>query len=254
MIQRAAARHSIISYSSKRGRGLSLLDHGYLLLGDEPVRVITALEVQPKNKERVNVYLNGEYAFSLSLIEAARLRKGQQLAEDQIAALKGEDDVLRAVDRAARFLAYRPRSVQEVRRNLEEKGVAPEVVEAALERLGTMGYLDDRAFARFWVQNRNEFKPLSPRALRYELRQKGVSTEIIDEVLESLDRDDLAYRAAMSRVNRLRGTSKQVFRQKLSTFLQQRGFGYPAIRDVVERLIGELEAQDYFEDIKNDEE
>lgn len=254
MIQRAAARHNIITYTSEGSRGLSLLDHGYLLSRDEQVRIITTLEVQKKNKERVNVYLDGEYAFSLSLIEAAWLRKGQQLTEDQVAALKGEDDVQKAVDRAARFLAYRPRSAQEVRRNLEEKGTAPEVIEAAIERLEAMGYLDDTAFAHFWVQNRSEFKPLSPKALRYELRQKGVPAEIIDDVLESLDRDDLAYRAAMSRVNRLRGTSKQVFRQKLSTFLQQRGFSYAAIRDVVERLIGELEAQDHFEDTTNDEE
>jgi len=212
------------------------------------------LEVQKKNKERVNVYLDGEYAFSLTLIEAARLSKGQQLADNEVAALKGEDEVQKAVDRAARFLAFRPRSIQEVRRNLHEKDTATEIIEVALERLSAKGYLDDDAFARFWVQNRSQFKPISPKALRYELRQKGVSSEIIDEVLESLDRDDLAYRAAQSRASRLRGASRQVFRQKLSAFLQQRGFGYAAIRDVVERMIGELEAQGHFEDTENDEE
>lgn len=214
------------------------------------MRVITALEVQKKNKERVNVYLDGEYAFSLSLIEAARLRKGQPLAEAEINALQGQDEIGKAVDRAARFLAYRPRSEQEIRRNLSEKGVAPEVIEAAVERLGSMGYLDDAAFARYWVQNRNEFKPLSPKALRYELRQKGVPADIIDETLESLEAGDLAYRAALGRVNKLRRSDKKFFRQKLATFLQQRGFSYTTIHEVVERLIEELEAQDpdYFED------
>ncbi len=214
------------------------------------MRVITALEVQKKNKERVNVYLDGEYAFSLSLVEAARLRKGQALAEDDINALQGQDEIGKAVDRAARFLAYRPRSVQEVRRNLAEKGTASEVIEAAIERLRVMGYLDDAAFAQYWVQNRNEFKPLSPKALRYELRQKGVPADIIDETLESLEPDDLAYRAGLGRVNKLRRTDKKLFRQKLSTFLQQRGFSYTTIREVVERLIEELDAQDpdYFGD------
>jgi regulatory protein len=211
--------------------------------------VITMLEVQKKNKERVNVYLDGEYVFSLTLIEAARLHKGQQLTDGEVAALKGEDDVQKAVDRAARFLAFRPRSIQEVRRNLQEKKTPSEIIEMAIERLSAMGYLDDSAFARFWVQNRSEFKPLSPKALRFELRQKGVSAEIIDEVLEDVDRDDLAYRAALSRASRLRGVSKQVFREKLSAFLQQRGFGYAAIRDVVERLVVELEAQDHFKDM-----
>jgi regulatory protein len=208
------------------------------------VRIITALEVQKKNKERVNVYLDGEYAFSLGVIEAARLRKGQPLAEAEINALQGQDDVEKAVDRAARFLAYRPRSTQEVRRNLEEKGTEPEVIQAAIERLRAMGYLDDAAFAQYWVQNRSEFKPLSPKALRYELCQKGVPADIIDVTLESLEAGDLAYRAALGRVSKLRGTSKKMFRQKLSTFLQQRGFGYTTIREAVERLIDELEAQD----------
>ena len=127
----------------------------------------------------------------------------------------------------------------------------PEVrIEAAIERLGTMGYLDDAAFARYWVQNRNEFKPLSPKALRYELRQKGVPADIIDETLESLEASDLAYRAAQARVSKLRGTDKKMFRQKLSAFLKQRGFNYTTTREVVERLIEELEAQDpdYFGD------
>jgi regulatory protein len=219
-------------------------------LRGEPVRVITALEVQKKNKERVNVYLDGEYAFSLSLIDAARLRKGQPLAEADISALQGQDEIGKAVDRAARFLAYRPRSEQEVRRNLKEKDTPSEVTDAAIERLRTMGYLDDAAFARYWVQNRNEFKPLSPKALRYELRQKGVPTDIIDETLDSLETGDLAYRAALGRVNKLRRSDKRLFRQKLATFLQQRGFNYTTIREVVERLIEESEAQDpdYFED------
>jgi regulatory protein len=215
--------------------------------------IITALEVQKKNKERVNVYLDGEYAFGLTLMEAARLRKGQTLTESDIAALKGQDEVQKAVDRAARFLAYRPRSVQEVRRNLAEKDTEPEVIEAAIERLSTMGYLDDITFARYWVQNRNEFKPLSPKALRYELRQKGVPAEIIDETLESLEAGELAYRAALARMSRLKQSNKAIFRQKLSAFLQQRGFSYTTIRETVERLIEEQEAQDpnYFED-KND--
>jgi regulatory protein len=206
--------------------------------------VITALEVQKKNKQRVNVYLDGEFAFGLSLMDAARLRKGQTLTDAEIAALRDEDAVVKAVDRAARFLAYRPRSIYEVRHNLEQKDTPSAVIEVALNRLTDMGYLDDTAFARYWVQNRNEFKPLSPKALRFELRKKGVSPAIISDVLEELEGDELAYRAAQGRVNRLRGINRREFRQKMAAFLQQRGFTYSTIRDVVERLIEDLEAQD----------
>jgi regulatory protein len=206
--------------------------------------VITALEVQKKNKQRVNVYLDGEFAFGLSLMDAARLRKGQTLTDAEIAALRDEDAVIQAVDRAARFLAYRPRSIYEVRQNLEKKDTSPAVIEAALNRLTDMGYLDDTAFARYWVQNRNEFKPLSPKALRFELRKKGVLPAIISEVLDELEGDELAYRAAQGRANRLRGVHRSEFRQKMAAFLQQRGFTYSTIRDVVERLMEDMEAQD----------
>ena len=139
--------------------------------------VITALEVQKRNKERVNVYLDDEFAFGLSLMEAAVLKKGQTLSDEEIDQLKQEDAIVQAVDHAIRFLSYRPRSSQEVRQNLSKKKIPETVIESALERLENLGYLDDSAFVRFWVENRNSFKPMGARALSYELRQKGISTK-----------------------------------------------------------------------------
>ncbi|MBL8119625.1 MAG: RecX family transcriptional regulator [Anaerolineae bacterium] len=210
--------------------------------------VITALEVQKRNKERVNVFIDGEYAFGLSLMEAARLKKGQVLSAGEIARLKGEDAVVQAVESAAHFLSYRPRSLQEVRRNLKEKELPPEVTEAAVERLTALGYLDDEAFARYWVQNRAEFKPLSHRALRQELRQKGIADSIINEVLAGQDEQGLAYEAAQGQLRRLRQKTLREFKTKMSAFLQRRGFSYSTTQDVVVRIIEEMEAgdPDYF--------
>lgn len=205
---------------------------------------ITALEVQKRNKARVNVYLDDAYAFSLTLDEAARLHKGQVLSDAEIAALRGQDTVAQAVDSASRFLSYRPRSVQEVRQNLVEKDFPDPVIEAALERLTALGYLDDHAFATFWVGQRNSFKPIGTRALRYELRQKGISEQIIEEMLAGLDVDDAAYRAALPQVRRLRGSSRQDFEQKILGFLQRRGFSYDAARTTLRQLQDELDASD----------
>ena len=206
--------------------------------------IVTAIEAQKRGHERVNIYIDGEYTFSLSLIEAARLHRGQQLSDAEIAALQGEDAVLKAVDRAARFLSYRPRSQEEVRRNLAEKDTPPAVIEAALNRLAAMGYLDDEAFSRYWVQNRREFKPLSPRALRVELKQKGVTEGIISTVLDELDADQLAYSAGLAQARKLRYPTQLEFRRKIGDLLRRRGFSYSTIRDVVERLHEELSASD----------
>jgi regulatory protein len=206
--------------------------------------VITALEVQKRNKKRVSVFIDEIYAFSVSLDEAARLRKGQVLSEEDLSRITGEAAITVATDSAARFLSVRPRSEQEVRQNLAKKETPPAVIEAAIERLTAFGYLDDRAFADLWVRDRLTYKPTSPRALRYELRQKGIANDIVEMVLADLDAEDSAYRAAQAQSRRLRGTERREFQKKLGAFLQRRGFSYDVVRTVLRRLIQELDADD----------
>lgn len=207
--------------------------------------VITALEVQKRNKERVNVYLDDEFAFGLNIMEAAKLRKGQALTDEEIATLTEDDAIHKAVERGIDFLSYRPRSVDEVRRNLVQKEIPESIVSVAIERLQTLGYLDDEAFARFWIENRDTFKPMSPMALRYELRQKGVSDDVLNHLIDDLlDVQDSAYRAAQKPIQRYRGKTRQEFKQKLGGMLQRRGFNYGVITDVIQRLYEELDESD----------
>jgi regulatory protein len=212
-------------------------------MGDERTHVITSLETQKRNARRVNVHVDGVYAFSLTLDEAARLHKGQSLSDADIARLQNDDEVQRAVDRALRFLATRPRSEHEVRQSLRQKDVPLPVIDRALERVRALGYLDDHAFAEFWVSDRRQFKPLSARALRYELRQKGVAADIIDDVLREQDDSDGAYKAALSQVRRIRHSQPAELRHKLMMFLARRGFPPRVSRDAVNRVLEELDAQ-----------
>jgi regulatory protein len=205
---------------------------------------ITRLEVQKRNDQRVNVYLDDTYAFGLSLDEAMKLRKGQVLTKAEIESLRNEDDIIKAVDRAARFIAHRPRSEQEVRRNLKDKDVDPAVIDAAVERLYKLGYLNDAEFAAFWVKDRTTFKPISPRALRYELKQKGVPESIINDALADVEVGDAAYRAARSQLRKIRAGDKATFRTKMNGFLQRRGFSFADARKAIEQLIAELEEED----------
>lgn len=117
-----------------------------------------------------------------------------------------------------------------------------------MARLDALGYLDDEAFARFWVENRDTFKPRGPLALRQELRQKGVPDQIIDTVLETVDVEDAAYRAAQKKLSRYRGETLTDFKRKLGGFLGRRGFGFGVVNDVLTRLIAELaeDEPDYF--------
>ena len=206
---------------------------------------ITALTIQQKNKDRVNVYLDGRFAFGLAAIEAARLRRGQTLSDDEIAALQNRDEAQKAHESALRYLDYRPRSVDEIRRHLKGKDVAPEVTDEVVERLTGVGLLDDRAFARYWLENRSDFSPRGERALRLELRQKGVPGDIIAEVLsEGHDEDEAAYRAAMAQARKVRTTDPVEFRRKMEARLARRGFSYDTAREAVTRAWRELQASE----------
>lgn len=197
---------------------------------------ITALVVQKRNKERVNVFIDDEFAFGLAMIEALKLKKGQILSDEDITHLKELDEIEVAHEKALNYLSYRPRSIEEVRRNLRDKSYSDNVIDIVITRLTRTGLLDDLAFARFWVENRQQFKPRSARALRYELRQKGVSDQDIEQVTEDLDEVEAAYNAAEKRGRRYQQAEEQVFRKRLGDFLARRGFNYGVIREVVDRL------------------
>ena len=205
---------------------------------------ITALKVQKRNKNRVSVYLDGRYAFSLAAIEAAKLKRGQFLSDEDIERLRERDSVEKARDRALRFLSYRPRSEAEMRRYLQNKGVPKPVEEEVIRRLTAVGLLDDLAFARYWVENRETFKPRSLRMLRYELRQKGLSEEVIAQALEGLDEEESAYRLAVQRGRRLIRLDHQTFRRKLGDYLARRGFPYEIVNPILERVWRELRAEE----------
>ncbi len=208
----------------------------------ETMRTITAIEVQKKNPERVNVYLDGEFAFGLARIVAAWLHKGQVLDEQKIASLQDEDARERAYQQAMLFLSYRARSEAEIRRNLRKHEIPEPVIEATLERLRQARLADDPEFARAWVENRSTFRPRSRMALALELRQKGLSEEASKAALEGVDEEALAWQAARKRAPRLEGLEWKDFRKKLSEFLGRRGFPYTIIAPTVSRLWNEMHA------------
>lgn len=216
---------------------------------------VTLLEYQKRNKERVNVYLDDTYAFSLNQLDAAHLRKGQQLTEVQIAQLRHRDEISKAVDSAVKLLSFRPRSTHEICERLRQKSYDSSVIELAVEHLQKLGYLDDRAFARFWIEERNRSKPRGERALRAELRNKGIAEPIVRELFDEIvDDDNAAYQAARPRALRLRGHTRQAFQQKIGSFLQRRGFGYDAIRSALNDLMQEIDETDsgFFMQISDD--
>lgn len=198
---------------------------------------ITEIKVQARSRKRVNVYLDGEYGFSLELLVAAPLSRGDTLSDEEIEELLLQDSTQTAFDRTLKFLAYRPRSSAEIKRYLREKGVAPRASERVLDRLRSANLLDDLAFAQYWVENRESFRPRGLRLLRQELRAKGIDHGLIDEVLTDVDESRSAYQAAVQRAARYDRLDDEAFREKMYGFLRRRGFDYEVARETIAFLL-----------------
>jgi len=143
-----------------------------------------------------------------------------------------------AIDVALRYLAQRPRSEHEVRQRLQRAGVAEDAVDGVLVQLRQHGLVDDAAFAQYWLEQRQTFRPRGARLLRAELRQHGLASDLVTaaagELATSADED--AYRAAQKRARSLAAADERTFKSRLSHFLARRGFDWEAISPAVQRL------------------
>ena len=172
----------------------------------------------------------------MTRIVAAWLQVGQEIDAKKIETLKAQDAVEVAFQRAVKFLNHRPRSESEVVARLRKQNTDESIIEEVLSRLRRGGLVDDRKFAQAWVENRAEFRPRSIYALRVELRQKGVAEEVIEEALDGLDEEKLAYQAASKQVRKYRDLEWEAFRKKLSGYLARRGFNYGIISSIVPKV------------------
>jgi regulatory protein len=200
---------------------------------------ITALKVQKKNRDRVNVYVDGRFALGLPAIAAATLKLGQTLFDEEIEALRAQGELEGAYSKALDYLSYRPRSKAEVTTYLQGRGAPETQIDTIVERLERAGLLDDEAFAQYWVENRERFRPRGPWALRYELRSKGISDKTIEQALASVDVSASAYRAASRKAQQLIRLDELMFVRKLVDYLARRGFDYGTAREVAERYWAE---------------
>ena len=149
-----------------------------------------------------------------------------------------------AYDAAVRYLAGRPHTVAEIHRHLRTKRYDPAAIEHAIDRLRAQRYVDDEAFARWWIEQRERFKPRGDRALRTELMQKGVARDVIETVLgeRAPDADvELAKRALSRPLTRWTTLEPQERKRKIHAYLVSRGFDYATIESVMRASVADDE-------------
>ena len=207
---------------------------------------ITALKMQVRDKDRVNVFIDGKYRFSLDITQVAELgiKNGAEYTEEELVELENESQFGKLYTRSLEYALIRPRSQREMRDYLYrktrdsrtktgdiKKGVSKELTERVFNRLFEKGYIDDMKFASFWVENRNVRKGSSMRKLQMELRGKGVDTTIIEQVLDSTERadSDELQKIIAKKASRYDDV------QKLTAYLVRQGFRYDDVKEALAR-------------------
>jgi regulatory protein len=189
------------------------------------------------------LHLEGAYAFSLGLelILERGIDVGVEIGEGLRRELEAEDQRRGAIAAALRLLAVHARSEKDLRVRLRRRSFTHEAVDAAITRMRELGYLDDAAFARFFVEARQAATPRSRRALAFELGRQGIGRELASETLADLSDGDAAYDAALRRLRVLRGLDRTTFTRRLGNFLAGRGFSYGVAQATIDRCWLEMQ-------------
>jgi regulatory protein len=206
--------------------------------------IITGITAQQKDKNRINVMVDGKYRFSLDIFQYADLgiKIGQEYTDEELTLLETESQFGKVYARALEYCLMRPHSSREVRDYLYrktrdmrtktgemKKGIAPEITERVFDRLVEKGYVDDEKFTRYWVDNRSLTKGASRRKLQAELRAKGVESSMIERFLSESERSDDSEIQKIIAKKRNRYPDDQ----KLMQYLARQGFSFDDIKQAL---------------------
>ena len=206
---------------------------------------VTAVTAQTKNKNRVNIMVDGAYRFSLDIFQLSELgiRVGKEYTEEELRGLETESQFGKTYARALEYCLMRPHSAKEMRDYLYrktrdtrgktgemKKGVPPEITTRVFDRLVEKGYVNDENFTRYWVESRNVTKGASQRKLTAELRSKGVDQAIIERHLGESSRSDTDELQKVITKKRVRYPDEQKFIQ----YLMRQGFRYDDVKQALE--------------------
>lgn len=142
-----------------------------------------------------------------------------------------------------RFLSYRPRSEKEVRDKLRSKKASLEIIEKIIIKLNEKKFINDLEFTNWWIEGRNRFKPRSLRLIKLELKQKGISEELMESGIKNqelgIESDfEQAKKLVEKRIGRVRNLSKQEVYQKLGRYLASKGFSWDTIKKSIDESLG----------------
>lgn len=159
------------------------------------------------------------------------MKKGKRKTREE----KKEVELL---DKALKFLSYRPRTSWEIKSYLRRKKAKEEAIERILKRLKKLDFVNDKDFCLWFIEQRTKFRPRGIRFIESELRQKGIERKTIEEAFEEVDSNELELKNARQGAERFRRKRRNLkgrdLENRLYQYLMRLGFRYEIIKTVVD--------------------
>lgn len=205
---------------------------------------ITEYKIQ-KNNERVSVFVDNEYSFSVTKENFLKhnLKVGLQITEEQIEALEAEDEREKAFSFVLFQLGYGIKTEKELVQKMESKHYSPEAQYYAITKAKKYGYVNDTEYCESFISQHKNLSGWGEKKIISELYRKGIPTKLAKSMLEKFYTDDEieenAYKCALKKYETLKNkeTDKYKIKQKLYMFLGGRGYSYDVIQTVIDRLV-----------------
>lgn len=199
---------------------------------------ITDIVEQKKNKNRFNIYIDEVFAFGVSgeLIYKEHLKKGLIVDEEKLRKIAHEENKLKCRESALRIIERSYKTEKEIKNKLLEKGYGIEEVNESVNFLKEYKFIDDRNYVKLFIKDR--LRNQGKQKIKYSLKLKGISDEIIDEEISNLDREkekEVALELASKKYTTIikRESDKYKVREKLTRYLMGRGYDYQVAKDAV---------------------
>ena len=204
--------------------------------------VITKIEVQKRNKDRVNVYIDNEYAFSISmeLVYKESLKPRMEIDVERLRDIADKEGYLKCKNAALKIIERSYKTEKEVRDKLREKEYTDSQIEKSIEFLKEYNFVNDDNYAKAYINDK-----LSSRGrqkIKYDLIKKGIDIQIIDEKLSLIDSDDernTAVALAEKKYRTIKKSESDEYKLsgKLYRFLISKGYNYDIVKDVVKEVM-----------------
>lgn len=204
--------------------------------------IITKIEVQKRNKERVNIYIDNEYSFSISaeLVYKEGLKINEKIDLEKIKIIAKEDNYLKCKNIALRIVEKTYKSEKELKDKLLLKGYDEASINKTLNFLKEYNFLNDLNYVKMYVKDKTRLQ--GKNKIKYDLIKKGINDTLIEEEISNINEDeekDIAYNMALKKYNILlkRENDKYKLSQKLYRFLLSKGYNYDIVSQAVKRII-----------------